>query len=183
MSKESQNEPKNYADYGYVGDEKIVISVEEFINLQKAINQAMTNGVIVQRPQVLQWIDAKTEKPVKFSLKAAQEGTIKQLPDTEATASDENVSVSYNNNIFPHIFEGNKMLMGIHYRHVEAGVAKPTAELKRVYEERQAKGQMKIQEDEDQGADTPMPEADRPLPEMGVVRDEPESQDEGTDKQ
>ena len=184
MSKEQEDkqEPKNYGDYGYVGDEEIVISVEEFIELQKAINQAMTNGVVVQRPQIVQWVNAKTGKEVKFSMKAAQDGTIKQLPDTEATASEENISVSYDNNIFPHVYNGNKLLMGIHYRHVEAGVAKPTAELKRVYEERQAKGQMKIQ-DEEGNADVAETVTDRPQPSMNVVKDAPETQTEGEVKE
>lgn len=178
MSKESKEskEPKNYQDYGYAGDEEIVISVAEFIALQSALNKAMQNGVILQRPQITKWVEKSTGKDVKFSMKAAQDGKIVAQSDIEATKSDENLQVSYDNNIFPEIFEAQATIMGIHYRQVENEVAKPTAELKRLYEERQVKGQMKVEDEE--VVDAQVVEApERPQPPMGVVRDEPETEE------
>lgn len=165
-------EQKNYGEYGYVGDEQIVISVQEFQVLKLAIDQAINNGVEVKRPQVLKWVN-KEGKEVKFSLDKARKGEITQSVDVEATKSDENVQVLYDNALFPHIFSANEVIMGVHFRNVEEGVAKTKEEQEAYVAERKAKGQMKVEDDEAEVSEVETPNAP-----MGVVRDEPETEGE-----
>jgi hypothetical protein len=171
MSKKNQEqegknqEPKNYKEFSYMGDEVITMTVGEFVAIQKALDQAIANGVIAQHPQVIRWYDAKTNKPVeKPTQKQIEKKEVVLLADSEATKSQENMQVSYKANLFPEVFNGREILMGIHERMVDEGVAKPIEELRKAYEERQAKGQMQVQE-----------EAPKEKPSMKVVKDDKKS--------
>ena len=148
MSKEKQAS-KNYADYSYIGEETITMTVPEFIAIQKALDQAISNGVIAQHPQVIRWYDVATQKPVENPTEKQITGQkVRQLADAEATKSEYNLRVSYNANLFPVVFNGREVTMAVHERMVEDGVAKPIDVVKQAYEERKAKGQMQVQEEE-----------------------------------
>jgi hypothetical protein len=166
MSKENENQPKNYTDYGYAGDEAITITVAELVALQKGANIAVQNGIIAQHPQVIKWYSTKTSMPVdKPTKKQIESGEVKQMADPSATASGENLQVSFNANIFPEVFESRAVAMGIHQRMVDEGVAKTRDELTEMEKERMNKGQMKVQDDEATAA---------PRPYMKVVKDSDE---------
>lgn len=147
------SEQKNYNDYGYVGDEKIEISVQEFIALRKALEKAMDNGTKVELPQVFNYFDVtkgtRIKKPTKKKL---ENENVKEFFDSEATFSEDNAKVSYDANLYPEVYNGFSLLMIIHNRNVEEGIAKHKDELKEHFEKQQ-----QAKEDE---------------PQMNVVKDE-----------
>lgn len=146
MSKE-----KNLNDYAFAGDEKLTITADEFIALRQGINQGMNNGVVEQFPLVTKWYDAKTHKEVaKPTKKQIEEGKVKQFADPDATASEDNLHIAYNSNIFPHLYTSNRVLMSIFQRHVDEGVIPTIEEVKRRREERMNDGQMKVVSDEEE---------------------------------
>lgn len=146
MSEETK-QPVNYSDFMYSGDETITMTAQEFGVLKAALHKALQNGVKGDYPQVLRFFNLKSGKPVeKPTTKQIESGAVKQFADNEATFSQENMVITYDNNVYPEIFNANQTYMMIHQRMVDTGVAKTTAQVKKLYEERQAAGQMKVQE-------------------------------------
>lgn len=170
MSKDEKKEvQKNYSDYSYIGDETISMPVQDFMVMRKGLEKALNNGIEVDYPQIVRWFNLEEGKPVENpSEKDIQDGKVRQFADNEATFSEANQSVRYNNNIYPEIYNALQTGMKVHTEMVDAGVAKPLSEVKKAYEERKAKGQMRV---EDEAGDTPSQSP------MGVVRDEPESKE------
>jgi len=161
MSKENQEQTKSYADYGYAGDEEITITVAELVALQKGSNIAVQNGIIAQHPQIIRWYSKETSMPVeKPTKKQIESKEVQQMADPAATGSSENLEVSFNANIFPEVFDARTIAMGIHQRMVDEGVAKTEEEINELQKERKNKGQMKVQEDKEEGH-----------PNMKVVKD------------
>lgn len=153
MSKEEnnqeQNQPKDYSAFGYIGDETITMSIQEFNAMRQGLEKALQNGVITDYPQVVKWFNQKgqVDNPTE---KQIREGQVRQFADNRMTFSEENLTVRYNSNIFPEIYNALETGMQVHTRMVDEGVAKPIEEVKKAYEERKAKGQMKVVDEQEE---------------------------------
>lgn len=161
------SEQKNYSDYGYAGDERIEISVQEFVALRKALEKAMENGTRIELPQVLNHFDVtngtRVKKPTKKKL---EEGNLQEFVDNEETFTEKNAKVVYDSNLYPEVYNGLSLLMLIHNRNVDNDIAKPVEELRKLHEQQQ-------QQAEGQNTETTEHQEEvSPENNMNVVRDE-----------
>lgn len=125
-------ESTNPLDYGYTGSEAITISAKEFVLLKNAVEAGIAATMEAYLPEVTRYVNVKTTKVVK---NPTSEDLVSKkvvlVTDREATFSQENVSVKYNaNKITREMIQAQALIMEIHERNVEVGVAIHSSKLK-----------------------------------------------------
>lgn len=127
---------KDIFNYGYSGDEKIEISAEEFQIMKYALEQGMMNTETAKYPKQYFYVSAKTGKEVKNpSQKDIQEGNVSKMFSAEATFSPENLVQSFDaDKITREMLVAKEIILSIHARNVEQGVAKSKEELQKLNE-------------------------------------------------
>ena len=125
-----QAEAKNPLEYGYLGDERVEITAKEFMQLKNAVEQGINATLESYLPEVLRYVNRETSEIV---LEPSQEdvasGKVVTVTDREATFNPANVKYQYNTKLSPDMIKGQQLIMEIHERNVEVGVAKSIKEL------------------------------------------------------
>lgn len=130
-----QEEVKNPLNYGYLGDEKIEITAKEFIAMKTAIEQGINSTLDSYLPEVTRYVNVETSKIVENpSQEDLQSGKVALVTDRDATFSPMNVRYHYSTKLTPDMIMGQQLIMEIHERNVEVGVAKSSEELKKLSE-------------------------------------------------
>jgi hypothetical protein len=125
-----QEEVKNPLEYGYLGDERVELTAKEFMQLKNAVEQGINATLESFLPEVLRYVDRESSEIV---LEPNQEdltsGKVVTVTDREATFNPANVKYQYNTKLSPDMIKGQQLIMEIHERNVETGVAKSIVEL------------------------------------------------------
>ena len=130
-----QEEVKNPLNYGYLGDEKIEITAKEFIAMKTAVEQGINSTLESYLPEVVKYVNIETSKIVDNpSQEDLQSGKVTLVTDRDATFSPANVKYQYSTKLTPDMIMGQQLIMEIHERNVETGVAKSVEELKKASE-------------------------------------------------
>lgn len=127
---------KNVYDYGYNGNEEITITAQEFTLLKLAVEQGITATQRIDYPEVTAYVSKTTGKNVKNPSKEdilASKVTL--TTDKEATFTSENAKVTYDGaKLRPEMLYAQELVLDIHLRNIEAGIAKSAEELKKANE-------------------------------------------------
>ena len=130
-----QEEVKNPLNYGYLGDEKIEISAKEFMAMKTAVEQGINATLEGYLPEVTKYVNIETSKIVENpSQEDLQSGKVTLVTDRNATFSPANVKYQYSTKLTPDMIMGQQLIMEIHERNVETGVAKSIEELQKASE-------------------------------------------------
>lgn len=122
--------PKSSKDYGYEGNEQITISASEFFRFSSAINDALAQGTKGSFDEVVVYVDPITSKvvdnPTEEQLRNRE---VVPVGDKEKTFNPGNLRISYESWVSPNIIHAKELLMKIHSRNIELGIAKPAEKL------------------------------------------------------
>lgn len=130
-----QEEVKNPLNYGYLGDEKIEITAKEFIAMKTAVEQGINSTLESYLPEVTKYVNVETSKIVDNpSQEDLQSGKVTMVTDRDATFNPMNVRYQYSTKLTPDMIMGQQLIMEIHERNVEIGVAKTLEELQKASE-------------------------------------------------
>jgi hypothetical protein len=130
-----QEEVKNPLNYGYLGDEKIEITAKEFIAMKSAIEQGINSTLESYLPEVIKYVNVETSKIVDNpSQEDLQSGKVTLVTDRDATFSPANVRYQYSTKLTPDMIGGQQLIMEIHERNVETGIAKSVEDLQKASE-------------------------------------------------
>jgi hypothetical protein len=130
-----QQEVKNPLNYGYLGDEKIEITSKEFMAMKVAIEQGINATLESYLPEVTKYVDVESSKIVENpSEEDVKSGKVTLVTDRDATFSPANVKFQYSTKLTPDMVMGQQLIMEIHERNVNSGVAKSIEELKKANE-------------------------------------------------
>lgn len=128
-------EVKNPLNYGYLGDERIEITAKEFIAMKTAIEQGINSTLDSYLPEVTKYVDIESSKIVDNpSQEDLESGKVTLVTDRDATFNPRNVKYHYSTKLTPDMIMGQQLIMEIHERNVETGVAKSVEELKKASE-------------------------------------------------
>jgi len=121
----------NPQEYGYLGTEKFEITSSEFMLFKMALEQGLRLTEVVTYPQVFEYVDQEGKVVKSPSEEDLITGKVNKVPNTEKTFSDENLTVTYNaDKITKEMLMAQELLMDLHFRNIESGVAKSIEELK-----------------------------------------------------
>jgi hypothetical protein len=130
-----QEETKNPLNYGYLGDEKIEITSKEFMAMKTAIEQGINATLESYLPEVTRYVNIETSKIVESpSQEDLQSGKVTLVTDRDATFSPANVKYQYSTKLTPDMIMGQQLIMEIHERNVETGIAKSVEVLQKASE-------------------------------------------------
>jgi hypothetical protein len=130
-----QEEVKNPLNYGYLGDEKIEITAKEFIAMKTAVEQGINSTLESYLPEVTKYVNVETSKIVDNpSQEDLQSGKVTLVTDRDATFNPMNVRYQYSTKLTPDMIMGQQLIMEIHERNVNNGVAKSIEELQKASE-------------------------------------------------
>lgn len=119
----------NPYNYGYFGDEQVVITGEQFDALRRVLHEVLTLNINETYPQLYNTFDAKTHKPVKNPTdEQLRNGTVKRRMDMERTIQQE-PKVSYNETGIKLMYV-RMILEDIHFANIQAGVVPTLDELR-----------------------------------------------------
>jgi hypothetical protein len=128
-------EVKNPLNYGYLGDEKIEITAKEFIAMKTAVEQGINSTLESYLPEVTKYVNIETSKIVDNpSQEDLQSGKVTMVTDRDATFNPANVRYQYSTKLTPDMIMGQQLIMEIHERNVETGIAKSIEELQKASE-------------------------------------------------
>jgi hypothetical protein len=128
-------EVKNPLNYGYLGDERIEITAKEFMAMKTAIEQGINSTLDSYLPEVTKYVDIESSKIVDNpSQEDLESGKVTLVTDRDATFNPRNVKYHYSTKLTPDMIMGQQLIMEIHERNVETGVAKSVEELKKASE-------------------------------------------------
>jgi hypothetical protein len=128
-------EVKNPLNYGYLGDEKIEITAKEFIAMKTAVEQGINSTLESYLPEVTKYVNIETSKIVENpSQEDLQSGKVTMVTDRDATFNPANVKYQYSTKLTPDMIMGQQLIMEIHERNVETGIAKSIEELQKASE-------------------------------------------------
>jgi hypothetical protein len=124
---------KNPMNYGYAGDEQITLTAVEFMTLKSAVEHGINATVETYLPEVVRFVNKETsdivENPSKEDI---ANGVVVLVTDKDATFNSSNVKVHYNSKLTHDMVRGQQLILEIHERHVESGVAKSSEELQAI---------------------------------------------------
>jgi hypothetical protein len=130
-----QEEVKNPLNYGYLGDEKIEITAKEFMAMKSAVEQGINATLESYLPEVTKYVNIETSSIVASpSQEDLQAGKVTLVTDRDATFNPANVRYQYSTKLTPDMIMGQQLIMEIHERNVEIGVAKTLEELQKASE-------------------------------------------------
>ena len=128
-------EVRNPLNYGYLGDERIEITAKEFMAMKTAIEQGINSTLDSYLPEVTKYVDIESSKIVDNpSQEDLESGKVTLVTDRDATFNPRNVKYHYSTKLTPDMIMGQQLIMEIHERNVETGVAKSLEELKKASE-------------------------------------------------
>lgn len=130
-----QEEVKNPLNYGYLGDEKIEITSKEFMAMKSAVEQGINATLESYLPEVTKYVNIETSSIVASpSQEDLQSGKVTLVTDRDATFNPANVRYQYSTKLTPDMIMGQQLIMEIHERNVEIGIAKSLEELQKASE-------------------------------------------------
>jgi hypothetical protein len=128
-------EQKNPMNFGYLGDEQITISAKEFMALKVAVEHGINATAESYMPEVLRYLStadgSHVENPSAEDIKL---GVVVPVTDREATFNANNVKFKYSSKLTVDMVDAQQLIMEIHTRNVENGVAKSREELEKANE-------------------------------------------------
>ena len=134
--------PKSPNEFSYRGDELITITANEFLAIVKANEIAIKQGVETKFKAQPEWVSTLTgaivTEPTQEDL---QSGVVTQVTSIERTFSAENFEETFAAWLYPDVIQLKEMLLGVHKRQIETGVAVHFATLRAEYEARQVAAQ------------------------------------------
>lgn len=120
----------NPQEYGYLGTEKFELTSSEFMLFKVALEQGLRLTEVVTYPQVFEYVDQEGNVVKNPSEEDLITGKVNKAPNTQKTFSDENLNITYDaNKITKEMLMAQELLMEIHFRNIESGVAKSVEEL------------------------------------------------------
>ena len=123
-------EIKNPMNYGYFGDEQIVITAREFMSLKAAVEHGINATSESYMPEVLKYVNTEDSSIVDSpSNEDLISGKVVPVTDREATFNPRNVKFKYSTKLTPDMVDAQQLIMEIHTRNVESGNAKSREEL------------------------------------------------------
>ena len=123
-------EIKNPMNYGYFGDEQIVITAREFMSLKAAVEHGINATSESYMPEVLKYVNTEDSSLVDSpSNEDLISGKVVPVTDREATFNPSNVKFKYSTKLTPDMVDAQQLIMEIHTRNVESGNAKSREEL------------------------------------------------------
>lgn len=127
---------KNPFDYGYLGEEEITITAREFNLIRTALEQGIAATQKINYVEVIVYRDTTTGKEVKNpSQEDIQTGKVKLSMDKAETFNQQNTQVTYDAMLLrPEMLYASEMILDIHIRNVESGIAKTREELEKANE-------------------------------------------------
>lgn len=135
-----EEETKNPMNYGYFGDENVVITAREFMMLKAAVEHGINATSESYMPEVLKYVNTEDSSIVEFpSDEDLISGKVVPVTDREATFSPRNVKFKYSTKLTPDMVDAQQLIMEIHTRNVESGNAKSIEELKAASAAKEAK--------------------------------------------
>lgn len=123
-------EVKNPMNYGYIGNEEIVISAREFMMMKAAVEHGINATSESYMPEVLKYINTEDSSIIEaFSEEDLMSGKVVPVTDREATFNPKNVKFKYSTKLTPDMVAAQELILEIHTRNVEMGNAKSKEEL------------------------------------------------------
>ena len=123
-------EVKNPMNYGYIGNEEIVISAREFMMMKAAVEHGINATSESYMPEVLKYVNTQDSSIVESpSDEDLMSGKVVPVTDREATFNPRNVKFKYSTKLTPDMVAAQELILEIHTRNVEMGNAKSKEEL------------------------------------------------------
>ena len=123
-------EVKNPMNYGYIGNEEIVISAREFMMMKAAVEHGINATSESYMPEVLKYVNTEDSSIVESpSDEDLMSGKVVPVTDREATFNPRNVKFNYSTKLTPDMVAAQELILEIHTRNVEMGNAKSKEEL------------------------------------------------------
>lgn len=123
-------EAKNPMNYGYIGNEEIVISAREFMMMKAAVEHGINATSESYMPEVLKYVNTEDSSIVESpSDEDLMSGKVVPVTDREATFNPRNVKFKYSTKLTPDMVAAQELILEIHTRNVEMGNAKSKEEL------------------------------------------------------
>lgn len=123
-------EVKNPMNYGYIGNEEIVISAREFMMMKAAVEHGINATSESYMPEVLKYVNTEDSSIVESpSDEDLMSGKVVPVTDREATFNPKNVKFKYSTKLTPDMVAAQELILEIHTRNVEMGNAKSKEEL------------------------------------------------------
>ena len=123
-------EVKNPMNYGYIGNEEIVISAREFMMMKAAVEHGINATSESYMPEVLKYVNTEDSSIVESpSDEDLMSGKVVPVTDREATFNPRNVKFKYSTKLTPDMVAAQELILEIHTRNVEMGNAKSKEEL------------------------------------------------------
>jgi hypothetical protein len=127
-----QTEYKTLNNQWYKGDESITLTASEFIAYKVAVDQAMSNLVTTEFPEVSAYVNATTgeyaESPTEEEIENKE---VVYVVSPERTFTESNRKVSYSGKITQELLTARELSMVIHQRNIEAGLTTNIDDLKK----------------------------------------------------
>ena len=135
-----EEEIKNPMNYGYFGNEEVVITAREFMMLKAAVEHGINATSESYMPEVLKYVNTEDSSIVESpSDEDLISGKVVPVTDREATFSPRNVKFKYSTKLTPDMVDAQQLIMEIHTRNVESGNAKSREELEAASAAKEAK--------------------------------------------
>jgi hypothetical protein len=123
-------EVKNPMNYGYIGNEEIVISAREFMMMKAAVEHGINATSESYMPEILKYVNTEDSSIVESpSDEDLMSGKVVPVTDREATFNPRNVKFKYSTKLTPDMVAAQELILEIHTRNVEMGNAKSKEEL------------------------------------------------------
>jgi hypothetical protein len=123
-------EVKNPMNYGYIGNEEIVISAREFMMMKAAVEHGINATSESYMPEVLKYVNTEDSSIVESpSDEDLMSGKVVPVTDREATFNPRNVKFKYSTKLTPDMVAAQELILEIHTRNVDMGNAKSKEEL------------------------------------------------------
>lgn len=108
--------------YTYNGDEQITITAQEFAIIKRAVEDGLAATVKVEYPEVFTKVNSKGEEASEEDI---TNGNFSLIVNPHATFSEANRKISYDGNkITASMLQADEILVQIHGRNIESGIAK-----------------------------------------------------------
>lgn len=123
-------EVKNPMNYGYIGNEEIVISAREFMMMKAAVEHGINATSESYMPEILKYVNTEDSSIVESpSDEDLMSGKVVPVTDREATFNPRNVKFKYSTKLTPDMVAAQELILEIHTRNVDMGNAKSKEEL------------------------------------------------------
>lgn len=126
------NKNSNPGNFGYLGNEEVTISAREFMALKVAVEHGINATAESYMPEVIKYISteslAEVKNPTELDI---ANGVVMPVTDREATFNPRNVKFKYSSKLTIDMVDAQQLIMEIHSRNIESGIAKSVEELEK----------------------------------------------------